>query len=70
MKQQVILSKYSLIVTIVSNVLLIGLMFFNNPPANVRIMLAVMWGILVFASLLYMQQAFQPIKMQYTLNAV
>jgi hypothetical protein len=54
MKQQVILSKYSLIVTIVSNVLLIGLMFYNNPPANVRIMLAVMWGILVFASLLYM----------------
>ena len=54
MIQRVILSRFSLITTIVSNVLMIGLMFFNNPPAEVRISLGIMLGILAFASLLYM----------------
>lgn len=54
MKQQVILSKYSLIITVAGSALLIGLMFFNNPPAEVRISLGIMLGILALASLLYM----------------
>ena len=54
MKQQVILSKFSLIVTIAGSALLVGLMFFNNLPAEVRIFLGIMLGILALASLLYM----------------
>ena len=54
MKQQVILSKYSLIITVAGSALLIGLMFFNNPPAEVQISLGIMLGILALASLLYM----------------
>lgn len=54
MKQQVILSKFSLIITVAGSALLIGLMFFNNPPAEVRISLGIMLGILAFSSLFYM----------------
>ena len=54
MKQPVILSTFSLITTIVSNVLIISLMFINNPPVYVQISLGVIWGMTVLASLFYM----------------
>lgn len=54
MKQQVLLSTFSLIATVVSNALLAGLMFFNNPPVYVQISLGVIWGMTILASLFYM----------------
>ncbi len=54
MKQQVVLSRFSIIVTIASNALLISLMFINNPPAYIQISLGVIWGITALASLFYM----------------
>ena len=54
MKQPVILSTFSLITTIVSNVLIISIMFINDPPVYVQISLGVIWGMTVLASLFYM----------------
>lgn len=65
MKQQVILSTFSLIITVVSNVLLIGLMFFNNPPVYVQISLGVIWGMTLLASLFYM-----PMSISVDKNAI
>ena len=54
MKQPVILSAFSLIITIVSNALILSIMFLNNPPVYVQISLGVIWGMTVLASLFYM----------------
>ena len=54
MKQPVILSTFSLIITIVSNALILSIMFLNNPPVYVQISLGVIWGMTVLASLFYM----------------
>ena len=54
MKQRVILSLFSLVVTIISNAVLVFAMFFNNPPAYIQIILGVVWGATVLASLFYM----------------
>ena len=54
MKQRVFLSTFSLIATVVSNALLAGLMFFNNPPVYVQISLGVIWCMTILASLFYM----------------
>lgn len=54
MKQPVILSAFSLIITIVSNAFILSIMFLNNPPVYVQISLGVIWGMTVLASLFYM----------------
>ena len=54
MKQPVILSAFSLIITIVSNALILSIMFLNNPPVYVHVSLGVIWGMTVLASLFYM----------------
>ncbi len=54
MKQQVILSTFSLIITIVSNALIISIMFRNNPPVYVQVSLGVIWGMVLLSSLFYM----------------
>ena len=54
MKQPVILSTFSLIITIVSNALIISIIFYNNPPVYVQVSLGVIWGMTVLASLFYM----------------
>lgn len=54
MKQPVILSTFSLIITIVSNALILSIMFLNNPPVYVQVSLGVIWGMTVLASLYYM----------------
>ena len=54
MKQRVILSSFSLVVTIISNAVLVFAMFFNNTPAYIQIILGIVWGVTVLASLFYM----------------
>ena len=61
MKQQVLLSRFSLIITVVSNALLIGLMFFNNPPAYIQISLGVI-------SLFYMPMSISADKTAICIN--
>lgn len=68
MIQRVILSRFSLITTIVSNVLMIGLMFFNNPPVCIRIFLGVIWGATVLASLFYMPMSIEADKTAIYIN--
>ena len=68
MKQQVILSTFSLIITVSSNALLIGLMFFNNPPVSVQISLGVIWGMTLLASLFYMPMSISVDKTAIYIN--
>ena len=68
MIQRVILSRFSLITTIASNVLMIGLMFFNNPPVCIRIFLGVIWGATVLASLFYMPMSIEADKTAIYIN--
>ena len=68
MKQQVLLSRFSLIITVVSNALLIGLMFFNNPPAYIQISLGVIWGMTLLASLFYMPMSISADKTAICIN--
>lgn len=68
MKQPVILSTFSLIITIISNALLVGLMFFNNPPAYIQIILGIIWGATVLASLFYMPMSISADKTALYIN--
>lgn len=68
MKQQVILSRFSLIATIVSNALPIGLMFINNPPAYIQMSLGVIWGMTLIASLFYMPMSISADKTAIYIN--
>ena len=68
MKQQVLLSRFSLIITVVSNALLIGLMFFNNPPAYIQISLGVICCMTLLATLFYMQMSISADKTAICIN--
>lgn len=68
MKQQVILSTFSLIITVAGNALLIGLMFFNNPPVYVQISLGVVLGMTLLASLFYMPMSISADKSAIYIN--
>ena len=68
MKQQVILSTFSLIITVAGNALLIGLMFFNNPPLYVQISLGVVLGMTLLASLFYMPMSISADKSAIYIN--